>query len=128
MNCPNCGSTPTGAIGNNRTYACGSIGDNTTSLCVTLKSDLQRIVYKHQIPDGMLVVAKLRNELAESRAVIERLQADNRRITEWFRRLEDAGDAIDDRIGCGCGGDRGLCSKCSQASENWGNTKETSHE
>jgi hypothetical protein len=39
-------------------------------------------------------VAKLQGELDESRAMIERLQADNRRVTEWFRRWEEAAKSL----------------------------------
>ena len=136
MNCPNCGSVrnPHESHEFGDWFSCGSLGDSTTHLCRSLRDDCLRIALKigacagDHIPDATKMVETLRAELAESKAMIWRLQAENRRITEWFRRLEDAGDAINDCIGCGCGGDRGLCSKCSQASENWGNTKETSHE
>ena len=53
-----------------------------------------KIVDANHIPDATKMVATLQSELAESKAMIERLQADNQMVTEWFRRLEDAGDAM----------------------------------
>jgi hypothetical protein len=52
---------------------------------------------------------------------IEReLNAANERI----KRLEEAGDETDGRIGCGCGCD-GPCSDCRSASEKWNKAKES---
>ena len=117
MNCPNCGSVKDSDHGNRITWACGSIENSAdrTHICIWLERTRMKIVPKYQIveqhdepaiigacgggnsdhiPDATKMVETLRAELAESKAVILRLQADNRRITEWFRRLEDAGDAL----------------------------------
>ncbi len=47
------------------------------------------------------------------------LNAANRRI----KRLEEAGDAVEERLGCGCGCG-GPCRACRSASENWFKAKE----
>ncbi len=47
------------------------------------------------------------------------LNAANRRI----KRLEAAGDAVEERLGCGCGCG-GPCRACRSASENWFKAKE----
>jgi hypothetical protein len=53
-----------------------------------------KMVDANHIPDPIKMVETLRTELAESKAMIKRLKADNRRVTEWLRRLENAGDAL----------------------------------
>jgi hypothetical protein len=47
------------------------------------------------------------------------LNAANDRI----KQLEEAGDAVEERLGCGCGCG-GPCRACQRASENWSKAKE----
>jgi hypothetical protein len=42
---------------------------------------------------------------------------------ERIKRLEEAGDAVEERLGCGCGCG-GPCRACQSASENWFKVKE----
>jgi hypothetical protein len=59
-------------------------------------------------------------ELYEIARTLEReLNAANDRI----KRLEEAGDAVEERLGCGCGCG-GPCRACRSASENWFKVKE----
>ncbi len=55
---------------------------------------------------------------------IEELEAENARLNQRIKRLEEAGDAIvDHNIGCGCGQD-GPCRACRMACEAWYKAKE----
>ena len=53
---------------------------------------------------------------AETAATITRLKY-------RIKRLEEAGDAVEERLGCGCGCG-GPCRACRSASENWDVAKE----
>ncbi len=45
------------------------------------------------------------------------------RLVDRIKRLEEAGDAVEERLGCGCGCG-GPCRACRSASENWFKVKE----
>jgi hypothetical protein len=44
-------------------------------------------------------------------------------LVDRIIRLEDAGDVVEKKLGCGCGC-YGLCNDCQRASENWHKAKE----
>jgi hypothetical protein len=72
-----------------------------------------KILFTFDVCDGENVVQAA--VLAESL----KLNAANERI----KRLEEAGDALDARLGCGCMY-CGPCRVCQSASENWDEAKE----
>ncbi len=55
-------------------------------------------------------------DLLAARRKIQELQ-------ERIKRLEEAGDAVEERLGCGCGCS-GPCRVCQSASGNWFEAKE----
>ena len=44
-------------------------------------------------------------------------------LKDRIKRLEEAGDVVEKKLGCGCGC-YGLCKDCQRASENWLKAKE----
>jgi hypothetical protein len=46
------------------------------------------------------------------------LHKENEALKQHIKRLEDAGDEVEKKLGCGCGC-YGLCKNCQSASENW---------
>jgi hypothetical protein len=85
---------------------------------------LRMIAKDLQSPDGVANVfidgAANRMTLLANLAAkhVEEMEAANDRI----KRLEEAGDAVDARLGCGCF--CGSCWDCQSASKNWDKAKE----
>ncbi len=68
----------------------------------------------------------LERELNAANSIIRQqqlLDEENLRLQERIKRLEEAGDALDARLGCGCMY-CGPCRVCQSASENWDEAKE----
>lgn len=54
----------------------------------------------------------------ELNRLLKQLEESEKLRVEYREALKAAGDALDDRIGCGCGAS-GPCMRCRKASENW---------
>jgi hypothetical protein len=100
----------------------------------------------HNVADLGMLCRRLERELNAANELIVRLQAvtndphalwvnwlrggvtlpvgigDVRQYQDRIKRLEEAGDAVDARLGCGCF--CGSCWDCQSASKNWDKAKE----
>ena len=63
----------------------------------------------------------LGGKLGESQRVV--IMREVPKLQERIKRLEEAGDAVKERLGCACWFD-GLCKACQCTSENWDKAKE----
>lgn len=76
--------------------------------------------YQHE--DGCIVHSHfargLERELNSSNARIAALET-------YVGRLEKAGDALNEGIGCGCGGEYGMCKSCEDRDLAWESAKES---
>jgi hypothetical protein len=70
----------------------------------------------HSVGDLAMVCRRLERKLAATRKYLSE-------VSERVKRLEEAGDALDARLGCGCMY-CGPCRVCQSASENWDEAKE----
>ncbi len=80
----------------------------------------------HNVADLGMLCRRLERGLNEANAIIRQqqlLDEENLRLKERIKRLEEAGDAVEERLGCGCGCG-GPCRACRSASENWFKAKE----
>ena len=66
--------------------------------------------------DANAISTMLGGQLGESQRVV--IMREVPRLLERIKRLEDAGDAVEKKLGCGCGC-YGLCKACQSASDNW---------
>ena len=71
--------------------------------------------------DANAIATMLGGELGECQRKV--VQREVPLLLERIKRLEDAGDVVEKKLGCGCGC-YGLCKDCQSASENWFKAKE----
>jgi hypothetical protein len=80
----------------------------------------------HNVADLGMLCRRLERELTEANTIIRQqqlLDEVNLQLQERIKRLEEAGDVVEKKLGCGCGC-YGLCKDCQRASENWFKAKE----
>ncbi len=80
----------------------------------------------HNVAELGMLCRRLERELNAANAIIRQqqlLDEANLRLQERIKRLEEAGDAVEERLGCGCGCG-GPCRDCQSASKNWFKVKE----
>jgi hypothetical protein len=80
----------------------------------------------HNVAELGMLCRRLERELTASNTIIRQqqlLDEANLRLQERIKRLEQAGDAVEERLGCGCGCG-GPCRVCQSASGNWFEAKE----
>ena len=63
------------------------------------------------------------HNVAELGMLYRKLERQLNEANDRIKRLENAGDAVEERLGCGCGCG-GLCKACQSASDNWFKAKE----
>lgn len=61
---------------------------------------------------------QLERELNRACEMYRKLDIHALNLVDMIMRLEKAGDAVEKKLGCGCGC-YGLCKDCQSASENW---------
>ena len=66
---------------------------------------------------------KLERELNRACEMYRKLDIHTLDLVDRIMRLEEAGDAVEERLGCGCGCG-GPCRACQSESENWFKAKE----
>lgn len=71
--------------------------------------------------DANAIATLLGAKLGESHRKV--IQREVPKLLTRIKRLEEAGDAVEERLGCGCGCG-GPCRACRSASENWFKVKE----
>jgi hypothetical protein len=71
--------------------------------------------------DANALATMLGAKLGESHRKV--IQREVPRLLDRIKRLEEAGDAVEERLGCGCGCG-GPCRACQSESENWFKAKE----
>ena len=80
----------------------------------------------HNVADLGMLCRRLERELNAANTIIRQqqlLDEENLRLQERIKRMEEGGDAVEERLGCGCGCG-GPCRACRSASENWFKVKE----
>lgn len=73
---------------------------------------------KEELMDATLYVQRLMDTMNKQESRIKALEA-------YAGRLEKAGDALNEGIGCGCGGEYGMCKSCEDSDSTWESTKES---
>jgi hypothetical protein len=71
--------------------------------------------------DANAISTMLGGQLGESQRVV--IMREVPRLLERIKRLEAAGDEVEERLGCGCGCG-GPCRACQSASNDWFKAKE----
>ena len=66
---------------------------------------------------------RIERELNRACVMYRKLDIHTLDLVDRIIRLEAAGDAVEKKLGCGCGC-YGLCKNCQSASENWFKAKE----
>jgi hypothetical protein len=77
----------------------------------------------HNVADLGMLCRRIERELTAANEMFRKLNIHALNLTDRIRRLEEAGDAVEERLGCGCGCG-GPCRACRSASENWFKAKE----
>jgi hypothetical protein len=80
----------------------------------------------HNVAELGMLCRRLERELTAANSIIRQqqlLDEENLRLQDRIKRLEEAGDAVEERLGCGCGCG-GPCRACQSASNNWFKAKE----
>jgi hypothetical protein len=80
----------------------------------------------HNVADLGMRIRMIERELTAANTIIRQqqlLDEETLRLQERIKRLEAAGDEVEERLGCGCGCG-GPCRACQSASNDWFKAKE----
>jgi hypothetical protein len=86
-------------------------------------SDTPRTDAAYSIYDLRKVAQDIERELNRACGMYRKLDIHALDLVDRIIRLKEAGDAVEKKLGCGCGC-YGLCKVCQSASENWFKAKE----
>jgi hypothetical protein len=101
------------------------LGDTNKMVSDTPRTDAKRSGDKHFMGDWVdaKFACQLERELNRACEMYRKLDIHTLDLVDRIMRLEEAGDAVEERLGCGCGCG-GPCRACQSESENWFKVKE----